>query len=132
MVYKQYIVGKLNQASAAESDCVLPPVSKVLPMPTNDNDPAMRGATLYPTDPHGHAALLLVESLLHGLCENATLTVGQAVEITERAADVQSDQAEEADGAAAPLWRSHALLTSIAASLRIDFESGPTPPRLVR
>lgn len=100
-------------------------------MPTNDNDPAMGGATLYPSDPHGHAALLLVESLIHGLCENATLSVGQAVEITERAVDVQSDQAEAADGAGAPLWRSHALLSSIAASLRVDFNGKPTPPRLV-
>ena len=101
-------------------------------MPTNDNDPAMADATLYPSDPHGHAALLLVESLIHGLCENATLSVGQAVEITERAVDVQSDQAEAADGAGAPLWRSHALLSSIAASLRADINGGPTPPRLVR
>ena len=91
----------------------------------------MGGATLSPSDPHGRAALLLVESLIHGLCENAMLSVGQAVEITERAIDVQSDQAEAADGAGAPLWRSHALLSSIAASLRIDVEGGPTPSRVV-
>ena len=100
-------------------------------MPTNDNDLAMGGTTLFPSDPHGHAALLLVESLIHGLCENSTLSVGEAVEITERAVSVQSDQAEAADGAGAPLWQSHALLSSIAASLRIDVDGEPSTPRLV-
>ena len=100
-------------------------------MPTNDNDPAIADATLFPSDPHGHAALLLVESLIHGLCENSMLSVGQAVEITERAVNVQSDQAEAADGAGAPLWRSYVLLSSIAASLRIDVAGRPTPPHLV-
>lgn len=88
-------------------------------MPTNDNHPAMQGP-LDPPDSHGRAALLLVESLIHGLCENGTLTMGEAVAVTERAADVQSEQAEEADGAGAPLWRSHALLASIVASLKTD------------
>jgi hypothetical protein len=100
-------------------------------MPTNDNHPVTQEATLLPSDPHGHAALLLVESLIHGLCENSTLSVGEAVEITERAVNVQSDQAEAADGAGAPLWRSHALLSCIAASLRINVDDEPTPPRLV-
>ena len=97
-------------------------------MPTNDNDSAMQGVTS-PTDPHGHAALLLVESLIHGLCENSTISADEAVEITERAVNVQSEQAEAADGAGAPLWRSHALLSAIASSLKIDGK--PTPPRLV-
>ncbi|MBB5713114.1 hypothetical protein FHT02_004377 [Sphingomonas xinjiangensis] len=100
-------------------------------MPTNDNDPAKRGPTLSSSDPHGHAALLLVESLIHGLCENSTLSVGQAVEITERAISVQFDQAEAADGEGAPLWRSHALLSVIAASLQVDGGDEPTSPQLV-
>ncbi len=86
----------------------------------NDNDSTFHGLTIPDPDPHGHAALLLVESLIHGLCETATLTTGQAVEIADRAIDVQRDQAEAADGAGAPLWRSHTLLIDIAASLRID------------
>lgn len=77
-------------------------------------------------DSHGHAALLLVESLIHGLCENATLSTAAAVEIVERAMSVQSEQAEMADGAAGPLWRSLSLLTSIAASLKTDgHQRGP-------
>lgn len=100
-------------------------------MPTNDNDPAMQGAIPLPSDPHGQAALVLVESLIHGLCENSTLSCAEAVEITERAVSVQSDFAEAADGAGAPLWRSHGLLSAIATSLRFDHGGKPTQPSLV-
>lgn len=99
-------------------------------MPVNDNEPAMPGATHLPADAHGRAALLLVESLIHGLCENDALGADEAIEIAERAADVQSEQAGEADGAGAPLWHAHALLAAIAASLRADGGREPTPPRL--
>ena len=101
-------------------------------MPINDNDPTMRGAGAPWSDAHGHAALLLLESLIHGLCEKSTLSSGEAVEIVERAVSVQLDQAEAADGAGAPMWQSHALLLSIAASLRIDAEGATTPPRLIK
>lgn len=102
-------------------------------MPTNDNDDfTPPGSLLSTSDAHGRAALLLVESLIHGLCEAAMLDAGQAVEIAERAVSVQLDQAKEADGAGAPMWRSHALLQAIVASLRTDHRDGPpTPPRLV-
>ncbi len=42
-------------------------------------------------DAHGQAALLLVESLLHGLIAHSALTVKQAIEIVEIAADVKQD-----------------------------------------
>ena len=100
-------------------------------MPINDNDLTVRGSIPSSSDTHGHAALLLVESLIHGLCEKATLTVGEAVEIVDRAVNVQADQAEAADGAGAPLWQSHALLEAISASLSIDAGATPAPPRLV-
>jgi hypothetical protein len=99
-------------------------------MPMNDNDPTTRGATIPASESHGQAALLLVESLIHGLCENSTLSNEQAVEITERAVNVQFDQAEAADGAGAPMWRSHALLSAILASLKIG-GGLPARPRLV-
>lgn len=99
-------------------------------MSINDNDPAVPD-TIPPTDPHGQAALLLVESLIHGLCQNSTLAVDEAIEIVERAVSVQFDQAEAADAAGAPLWRSHTLLSAIATSLKIDGTGGPLFPRLV-
>lgn len=98
-------------------------------MPTNDNDSAVRGNTPHSPDAHGQAALLLVESLIHGLRERSILSAGEAVEIAERAVDVQFDQAEAADGAGAPMWRSHALLSFIATSLRADGDGGSAPPR---
>ncbi|UUL83800.1 hypothetical protein [Sphingomonas qomolangmaensis] len=96
-------------------------------MPSNDNHPIRNTAT---PDGHGQAALLLAESLIHGLCEKSVLTNLEAIEIVDRAVDVQFDLAEAADGAGAPMWRSHALLSSIATSLRTDVGE-PTPPRLV-
>lgn len=81
------------------------------------------------SDAHGHAALLLVESLIHGLCENRTLTAAQAGEVAGRAVDVQADLARHADAAAAGMWRSHALLSRITASLRSNELA--SRPRLV-
>ena len=100
-------------------------------MSMNHANPTMQGATFPSSDPHGQAALVLVESLIHGLCENETLSNDEAVEITERAVDVQFDQAEAADGAGAPMWRSHALLSTILTSLKVDGCGQPTRPRWV-
>ena len=81
---------------------------------------------------HGAAALLLIESLIHGLCEHAILKTNQAVEIVERAVDVQYDLAVAAEDMGEPLWQSHTLLQSIAASLSIDADDDNRPfPRLV-
>ena len=68
---------------------------------------------------------------LPALCERSTLNADEAVEIVERAVNVQADQAEAADGAGASMWRSHALLSSIATSLKIDGDGGSTGPYLV-
>ena len=87
-------------------------------MPTNDNHPAMPGITPPMPDAHGQAALLLVESLIHGLMERSVLSVGEAIDIVETADSVQVDAAIEADGHGEPLWRGHALLSAIAASLK--------------
>lgn len=93
-------------------------------MPTNDNDSAMRGMTPPMPDPHGQAALLLVESLIHGLLARSVISVDEAVSIVEAADSVQVDIAEAADGAGAPMWRSHALLSAIATSLKLDGDGG--------
>ena len=75
--------------------------------------PAFNGA-------HGHAALLLVESLIHGFCEISVLTTAQATDIVERAISIQLDHAVSTNSANNSMWRAHTLLMSIAASLRID------------
>lgn len=96
-------------------------------MSSNDNDPASAGQVHHTSDSHGQAALLLVESLIHGLCEQAIIRTTGAVEIVERAVEVQAELAAEADGAAAPMWRSHALLSSIATSLKGEGDGDPRP-----
>ena len=88
-------------------------------MSTNDNHSAALPEASQPCA-HGLAALLLVESLIHGLCEKTMLSASEATEIAERAADVQLERAQVADTDAGALWRSHALMRSIAVSLRID------------
>lgn len=89
-------------------------------MPTNDNEFARPGAAPEVPDSHGQAALLLVESLVHKLLERSIITLADAVEIVESADSVQVEVAEAADGAGAPMWRSHALLAAIAQSLKHD------------
>lgn len=91
-------------------------------MASNDNDSDMWG-TSPAQDAHGQAALVLVESLIHGLCENDTLNADHAAGIAERAVSVQFDKAEAADETQSSMWDSHALLVSIAASLRVDSQN---------
>ncbi len=75
-------------------------------------------------DPYGQAALLLVESLIHGLKERGVLTIMEAVDIVETAADVQYELADAADGAGSGLRHAAALLTAMAESLRGDMKVG--------
>lgn len=97
----------------------------------SDNDNDWRTATLPMPDAHGHAALLLVESLIHGLIERSVITVENALDIVETANSVQIDVAEEADGEGAPMWHAHALLSSIAQSLSYDSKDSATSLRPV-
>jgi hypothetical protein len=83
--------------------------------PNAPNADAARGA-----EPYGQAALLLVESLIHGLIANSSLTVEQAVEIVQIAAEVKQDMADEVGDAPAAVQQSLHLLNSISASLKHD------------
>lgn len=82
-------------------------------------------------DPHGMAALLLTESLIHGLCENTLISTKDAVNIVERAANVQRERATQAEHGSASMWQSHALLTAIRGSLMADLKVDPFRPKLV-
>ena len=98
-------------------------------MSINDNEARADGLLAHASDAHGQAALVLVESLIHGLVERDVLTIENAVEIIDAAKDVQADVAEEADGAGAKLWQSHTLLTAMADSLRGDIAHPDGSPR---
>ncbi|MGI4730423.1 MAG: hypothetical protein ACRYFW_01590 [Janthinobacterium lividum] len=100
-------------------------------MPTHDDDPPMRGITPPVPDAHGQAALLLTESLIHGLLARSIISIGDAIEIVETADEVQVQVAEAADGAGAPMWQSHALLSAIAESLKYDIDGRSSPLRPV-
>lgn len=70
-------------------------------------------------DAHGQTAMLLVESLIHGLIARSLITVADAVEIVETAREVQVDAGAEPDALAATR-RSISLLQAISSSLRGD------------
>ena len=86
---------------------------------TNDN--------VYPTtvhlrepDAHGQAAMLLVESLIHGLVERSVISVPDAIGIVEAAAEVKSEIAEDLGESPETLNRSLHMLAAISDSLRLD------------
>lgn len=71
-------------------------------------------------DAHGQAALLLVESLIHGLVDRRALTTADALEIVEVAAEVKIEIGMRGAEPGETVALSLALLDKIAASLRID------------
>lgn len=71
-------------------------------------------------DANGRAALLLVESLIHGLIEKSVLSVSEAVEIVETASQVANDTGLELGGSEASVQKSLGLLLAISQSLRSD------------
>lgn len=82
---------------------------------SNDNSVA----AMRQPDAHGQTAMLLVESLIHGLIARSLISVADAVEIVETAREVQIDAGTEADSLAATR-RSISLLQAISSSLRGD------------
>ena len=71
-------------------------------------------------DAHGEAAILLVESLIHGLIARKVITVADAVEIVDIAMDVSIDGASDRGDSPARLRTSHGLLDAIGNSLSRD------------
>lgn len=80
-----------------------------------DGTPERAGA-----DAHGQAALLLVESLIHGLIARSALTVADAVEIIQIAAEVKQDVGASWGDSPDTLGKSLHLLNSISTSLMQD------------
>jgi hypothetical protein len=80
-----------------------------------------------PDDAHGKAALLLVESLIHGLTARSVLSVAEAVSIMEVALDAQIAITDDTARPTASMRKATALLTSLVASLKIDLTDEPEP-----
>lgn len=89
---------------------------------SNDND-AENIETRGP-DAHGQAAMLLVESLIHSLIARSVLSVSDAVELIEVAADVKQDIAADLGDTPATLQKSLVLLNAISLSLSSDLNDG--------
>lgn len=75
-------------------------------------------------DPYGQAALLLVESLIHGLVARDVICVNDAVEVVEIATEVKAQIAADLGDSPATMRKSLAILESISTSLKHD-----RPPR---
>lgn len=90
----------------------------------NDNQPARAYGDLREPDPHGQAALLLVESLIHALIGRSLLSVAEAVDVVETASEVKKVVAAEIGEARPTMEKSLALLGAIHASLSNDLPRG--------
>lgn len=88
----------------------------------NHNDSKATRPELLGPDAHGQAAMLLVESLVHGLIERSVLTVADAVEIVETAAHVKEEVASELGDSPANLRKSLTILETLMASLVYDMK----------
>ena len=89
---------------------------------SNDNDTGSAVAGRLGPDAHGQAALLLIESLIHGLIEHSVLSVEAAVEIVEVAAEVKVEVASGLGDSPETLRKSLTLLEAISSSLRPDID----------
>ena len=87
---------------------------------TNDN----ADVDAHGPDAHGQAAMLLVESLLHGLIAREVFSIPDAVEIVDIAAEVKADVAGELGDSPANLRKSLGLLNAISLSLSRDLPRG--------
>lgn len=90
----------------------------------NDNEVGHAAAVPREPDAHGQAAMLLVESLIHGLIARSALSVREAIEIVEVAAEVKIEIGADLGDSPATMRRSLALLGAISSSLRQDLEPG--------
>ena len=87
---------------------------------SNDNRSPGAGPAEREPDAHGQAALLLVESILHGLIEQEVFSVAKAVELVDIAAEVKRDIGADLGDSAPMLRRSLTLLAAIGNSPRSD------------
>jgi len=75
---------------------------------------------LHQVDGHGRAALVLVESLIHGLAERSLLSVNEAIEIMEVALEAQVELADDARPPSRSMEHAAALLAALVVSLQSE------------
>ncbi len=89
---------------------------------TQDGDNLSTGfaAPLGSPDPHGEAALVLVETLIHALIAKGSLSTLEAIDIVDDAVEVQSAMDEDGRHIHGARPRAAALLRIIGGSLSSD------------
>ena len=87
---------------------------------TNDNHPASGIVPGREPDAHGQAAMLLVESLIHGLVARSVISTEEAIEIVDTAAEVKAEVAADLGDSPETMRGSIALLEAISRSLNGD------------
>ena len=91
---------------------------------TNDNHPVPALAPVREPDAHGQAAMLLVESLIHGLVARSVISTEEAIEIVDTAAEVKVEVAADLGDSPETMRGSLALLEAISRSLNGDSPQG--------
>ncbi len=86
--------------------------------PFNDND-AVSGTTAGP-DAHGQAAILLIESLIHGLIARSVISVAEAMEIIDIAAEAKEEIGIDRGDSSATMEKSRRVLEAMSISLSFD------------
>jgi hypothetical protein len=89
---------------------------------SNDNDsgPGDDQVRVPQPDVHGQAAILLVESLIHGLVVRSVISTADAVEIVASAYEVKAAIGAALGDSPETIRKSLAILEAIRASLAID------------
>ena len=86
----------------------------------NDNNAIIPFPPTDPRDPHGRAALLLVESLLHTLIERSALKVKDVLDIITVAIDANEELAADRGEREDPTDQTTVVLSAILHSLSHD------------
>ncbi len=86
----------------------------------NDNDTYAEASRAPEPDAHGQAAMLLTESLIFGLIERSVISVADAIDIVETAAEVKAEIGADLGDSPETLDRSLNLLDAISDSLKLD------------
>jgi len=84
------------------------------------NQGRRRASSGSPPDAHGQAALLLAESMLHGLLDKGILRTDEAIAIVATVTEIEEEMVANRDDSAAISEESLGLLARIAASLELD------------
>ena len=96
-------------------------------VPTIPSNDTSAGVPVLEPDAHGQAALLLAESTLHALVENATLTAAEAADVVRSAAEVKVEVAAFTGESRGRMQASLDLLNLITVSFSADDERHVPP-----